>query len=89
MRTTSYGLICVSYRSYEVFFLLKGSLLKQSTKKKLNKKIKVWIVQGGQYVATYFWLVLECNTVAYIAVFITLFGKMTRQWNDKAHYCSD
>ena len=47
--------------------------------------MKVWIVQGGQYVATYFWLVLECNTVAYIAVFITLFGKMTRQWNDKAH----
>ena len=51
--------------------------------------MKVWIVQGGQCVATYFWLVLKCNTVAYFAVFVILFGKMTQQWNDKAHYCSD
>ena len=42
--------------------------------------MKVWIVQG--YVPTYFWLVLKCNTIAY-------FGKMTQQWNDKGHYCSD
>ena len=39
--------------------------------------MKVRIVQGGQYVATYFWLVLKCNTMAYFAVFITLFGTMT------------
>ena len=42
--------------------------------------MKVWIVQG--YVATYFRFVLKCNTMAY-------FGKMTQQWNDKAHYCSN
>ena len=39
--------------------------------------------------ATYFQLVLKCNTVVYFASFITLFGKMTQQWNDKARYCSD
>ena len=65
-------------------FLLKSLLLWQSNFKKIKQKIKIWIVQGGQYVATYFWLVLKCNTVAYIAVFITLFDKMTQQWNDKA-----
>ena len=42
--------------------------------------MKVWIVQG--YVATYFRFVLKCNTMAY-------FGKMTQQWDDKGHYCSD
>ena len=62
-------------------FFLKSSLLKTvKLKRKLNKKMKVWIVQG--YVATYFWLVLKCNTMAY-------FGKMTQQWDDKGHYCSD
>ena len=84
MQITSYGLICVSYRSYKVFFLAE-KFASLTVKFKKNLKIKVWIVQGGQYVATYFWLVLKCNTVAYIAVFITLFGKMTQQWNDKAH----
>ena len=38
--------------------------------------------------ARYFTLVLKCITVVYFAGFITLFGKMTQQWNDKAH-CSD
>ena len=62
-------------------FFLKSSLLKQSNyENNLNKKMKVWIVQG--YVATYFWLVLKSNTMAY-------FGKMTQQWSDKGHYCSD
>ena len=27
--------------------------------------------------------------MVYFAGFITLFGKMTQQWNDKARYCSD
>ena len=57
-------------------FLLKSSLLQQTNFKKFKKEIKVWIVQCGQYVAMYIWLVLKCNTVVYFAVFVTLFGKM-------------
>ena len=57
--------------------------------KKTNKKINVWIVQCGEDVDTHFCFVLKCNTVAYFAVFITLFGKITHKWNDKARQCSD
>ena len=70
-----------NFRSYQMLKVRYSSQIK----KKLNKKIKVWIIQVGQYVATYFQLVLKCNTVAYFAGFITLCGKMTLQLNDKAH----
>ena len=41
-----------------VFPLLKSVSLTVRFKKKKNKNVKLWIVQCGQYSATYFCLVL-------------------------------
>ena len=41
-----------------VFPLLKFASLTVRFKKKQNKNVKLWIVQCGQYSATYFCLVL-------------------------------